>query len=709
LLRDDWIVVDFDDMEQGELFESECLEFQQAPKQLTSKGCHFYFKRTSACDDNNMFCHIRPFENIELDILTKRQEGKEAGLISVYPSPNKSWIRSIYDTPLINMPQSFIDFYNAKCKNKQAKPKEAISQDDNEINNTIEYETLKDIVMNLNPSRAEGYDDWTRVVWAISNVSKKNGYVRKGKNLIHEFSKQSNKYNDDKVEDFIDTKIQEKNDGLKLGSLLGWLKQDNEDVHNRIQNKLNPKVKLNGYSFIEEPPFNMFDGQTRCYDTVKPVFELRHFKVMRPLLYTEILKNGDCYFRDTKTLKDTFCNVYCNVEITKKNKTTDVVETLTDVWIKDPKIRTYETIDFIPPPLHCPQSTFNMWRGFDVEILDVKSSGNIEPFLKHISIWTNHNEEANKYFVKWLADMFQNPGKLNGIAIVAKSEQGAGKNIFLEGLAKIMGSDLFYETANPNNELWSRFALGRKNRLLINIDETKGKDTYPMSDVIKNMITSKFYNYEEKGKRPITLTNINRIIFTTNNTCSIKVEQKDRRFVVFECSQEMLGNKQYFDNLGKYFDDPAHQKAVFEYLMSIDVSNVDWIGERPITDLYKDIQNLNAPNYIKFFIHLCENNGKDKIFRFEGVMLFFEYYKDILTKCGYSTDGFKKDKFLMDMQPYILVGRYGDFEQKQCIRKVRGDGTNIFKIVCNDVKNMLVKGGYIKENDYMFLEDGEDF
>jgi hypothetical protein len=63
----------------------------------------------------------------------------------------------------------------------------------------------------------------------------------------------------------------------------------------------------------------------------------------------------------------------------------------------------------------------------------------------------------------------------------------------MDFMSKILGEEFFYETANPKDELWARFSLGRKNRLLINIDETSGKDTIPVSQRLKNHITSKYF------------------------------------------------------------------------------------------------------------------------------------------------------------------------------------------------------------------------
>lgn len=703
LLRGDWIVIDFDDKEQADLFEQNCPEFQQAPKQQTKKGFHYYFKRTKACDDNNIYCSIRPFgDGFDIDVLTKRQEGKEAGLISVYPSPNKVWVRSIFDTPLIDLPDTFVDFYVAKTSKSKSK-RVKIEDDEDETNQQIDFKTLSDIVSNLNDKRADGYNDWTTAIWAIYNTSRTNGYIKKGKNLIHEFSSRSFKYNEDEVEEYIDN-ASNRDNGVGLGTLLMMLKEDNEVIFQDIQNILNPvkKVELNGYSIVDEPDIDIFDGQLREYSVIKDVFEKTHFKVMRPLLYVEELENGECYMRDEAEVKKAYRNLKCI--ITLEEGKTKVLKFINN-WIDDIKIRKFDAIDFLPPPVKCSPRTYNMWRGFDAERLEVDSSGNVEPALNHIKILVNHDKKGFDYFVKWLAQIVQQPGKVNGIAIVLKSEQGSGKNRFLDFMHYILGRGLYFETANPVQELWSRFSNGRKNKILINIDETSGKDTYPFSEQLKNMITSPNYNFEHKGLSPITLLNLNRIIFTTNNACPVKVEKGDRRFCVFECSDELKGNTNYFNDFTSYIEDPANQKAFFNYLMNVDISNVDWINDRPITELYRDIQTLNLPIIIKFLIHLYENSNENTKHKFtpEG---FYQFYKDYLTRNGYSTEGnITNYKFAMSIKKWVKQGASGDFEGDQFIRKVYGDNGLLYKFSIKDVKKFLLSNKYIQSNEYMIRDD----
>lgn len=434
------------------------------------------------------------------------------------------------------------------------------------------------------------------------------------------------------------------------------------------------------------------------YSYMKKDFELTHFKVMRPVMYVEILDNGDFYIRDESEMKKAFRHL----KTIKDEKGMDFITP----WMDDPNIKTYDTIDFLPPPLVCPENTFNMWKGFAIEHKGATNSGNIEPFLEHSRILVNHDEKSLHYLLCFLAQIVQSPGTTVGTALLFKSEQGAGKNVFIDFLTKMLGEDLCYETANPVQDLWSRFSLGRKNRILINVDETSGKDTYQFAEQLKNMITSKTLNYEKKGIDPITLRNFNRLIFTTNNANSLKIEQGDRRYAVFECSNEKKGNKKYFDDLVAYFDEPDNQKAVFEYLKDYNISNVDWINDRPITELYKNIQESSLPIHIKFFMYMYENNGIDYKMTYTPND-FYQYFKQTMTSNGHSVDGITNTKFIMSIKQHIKQGADGDLQGDEFIRKVNATKGFLYRLTINDVKRVLLQKGYIKETQCM-IQDFDD-
>jgi len=584
------------------------------------------------------------------DLETIDNEYSYEDLLSLLSIRNKFECVAIKETKLEE-----VKAYKESMKKKTEKTSPCVN--DEEVNtkspssnNTIDFDILHQIVMGLSPKRSYGYDDWKEIVWAIFNVSSQNGYMRQGRELIHEFSKQSpTEYNENDVETFLykNTKEMDYGLGLGLGTVLLRLQQDNPIMFKAVQKVLNPnKLELQPYAFLEEPMFDFFDGKVRPYSVLKAEFEKIHFKVMRPVMYVESLDDGDFYMRNPTDLRDAFGNLHCLVD----DKPTSFVK----VWLADPLLRKYDCIEFMPPPLKCPSNVFNMWHGFAIERVETVSSNNIQPFINHLKVLVNYDEHALDYMIKWLADLMQNPGVVNGIAVVFKSGQGSGKNVFFNFIQNIIGKELYYETANPVQDLWSRFSVGRKNRILINVDETSGKDTYPHAEQLKNMLTSPVYNYEQKGVTSVTLKNYNRVVFTTNNATPVKIEEDDRRFVVFQASDDKKGNKAYFDALVAYFDDKTNQKAVFDYLMSIDLSKVDWINDRPKTELYKSIQEASLPIIVTFFKHINENHTTDHKFVLRG-MGFFEDFRMFLDRGGFTTYKTNITAFGRDLRPMIHI------------------------------------------------------
>jgi hypothetical protein len=451
------------------------------------------------------------------------------------------------------------------------------------------------------------------------------------------------------------------------------LQQCEQDVKQKTGYEVKLSVKPLETSFEIQETVNE-------YDTMKQEFETTHFKVMRPLMYVEQLNDGDYYIREPTELKNAYLNKMCNG-----------VEFI-DTWIKDPYIRTYDKMDFLPPPLQCPSNVFNMWQGFAIEHTDVVSSGNIQPFIDHTNIMVNHDDNGREYWLNILAQMLKEPGYLPGIAIVFKSSQGAGKNIYLELFNQILGKDLFYETVNPVQDLMSRFSVGRKNRILINVDETNSKDTYSYSDQLKNYITSPHYNYEQKGVSPITLRNFNRFFFTTNNSCPIRIEDGDRRFVVFECSNEMKGNTQYFKDFAKYINDPSNQKAVYEYLLNRDISGVDWINDRPFTELYNDIKEANSPIHIKFFKWLVENNSMEMKLKYSG-QSFFDGFNEFITKGNFKNSTMTITAWGRLMKKLVVC----DGNDEGFIKKVRGNYGWSYKFSIQELNDWLISHNHIQE------------
>ena len=264
-LRDDIIVIDFDDTELAERFNT-LPAFCDTVCANTKKGKHFYFKKTPKCQD--WVTEVRPCHYADIDanfdIICNYNNGTGA-LISCFPSENKEWLRK-YDThTILPIPDDVVDKIDEGRKNKvkvtcvRQDGEESdveICRDDLRSRNKIDGEALKKVVGNLCDKRADSYGDWTRVCWAIFNVAHSNGFKKKGINLIHTFSRNSVKYDEFTVQRFIN-QITFREAGLGLGYLLDCLKTDNIDkfkniMHSCAKHKIN-ETCFKGYQFIDDP------------------------------------------------------------------------------------------------------------------------------------------------------------------------------------------------------------------------------------------------------------------------------------------------------------------------------------------------------------------------------------------------------------------------------------------------------------------------
>ncbi|ATZ80508.1 putative primase [Bodo saltans virus] len=224
-----------------------------------SGGIHLYFKYT------NELKYITSTDHKfgkEYDIDLKTNGGCIIAPPTTYFNKNLNknvsykWINSIHDMKPIEMPewlQNIIKNPITKVKDTKIKNTICDNENDSENNDNLKkkcceniHETkleeiddtdfteddIERIVKMFSKLRAEGYSDWINVGMCLYNLNKEYRYIWK------EFSKLSKKYNDkENVEKWKSFK-NDKN-GLKIGSLLLWAKEDNPEAYAQFINERN--------------------------------------------------------------------------------------------------------------------------------------------------------------------------------------------------------------------------------------------------------------------------------------------------------------------------------------------------------------------------------------------------------------------------------------------------------------------------------------
>jgi phage/plasmid-associated DNA primase len=221
VLSRDLIVIDIDDHDTVDIIESSIPEFLSTVRCKTKKGMHYYFKRTPECTfhDGARQMYYANGTEIPIDIKTQTTSGT-GGVISIPPSPNKEWVRELSVEHILDMPTSFIKFYEEHVKKKvTSKTEKKSTEDINEV---------RDLLFILHESRYDSYENWIRLGWCLHNINV--DYLE----LWKEICLLSPKYKEGECERLWSTMREE---GLHIGSLHMWAKQDNPNKYLEIMNK----------------------------------------------------------------------------------------------------------------------------------------------------------------------------------------------------------------------------------------------------------------------------------------------------------------------------------------------------------------------------------------------------------------------------------------------------------------------------------------
>lgn len=420
------------------------------------------------------------------------------------------------------------------------------------------------------------------------------------------------------------------------------------------------------------------------YINVKQEFEKEHFIIENPFMYCReyIDQNGVKILQTFKhSQKKSFQDLTARFEIEGTKKPVHILDT----WLKDTEKRSYEKLDFLPPPLECGSRTYNMYNGMDYEkwTETYNDDTNIDNILNHIKLLAgdDKNEECADYLTKYLAHLIQRPGELTRTSLVLFSKQGRGKNMFFDGIANILGLQYVKITTDLKNDITGRFADNSKKFITV-LGESQTHQAFQDNEKIKSLITDQYINLEQKGKDTIyNIHNTSRFIFFGNNENIVKVEHGDRRFQPFKITCDKPSNE-YFQNLYKDLNDKSVLLKFVDYLKNIDISNFDFENNRVKTSYYDDLKKVNIPILARFL--QTKFDDSEDLIKIASTS-FFKSYKNYLSKYHREID-YSIRKFGTELHQY-----------SPAISKKKSNGIIVYTIESSKLIQFLKDREYYEE------------
>ncbi|KAG5183364.1 hypothetical protein JKP88DRAFT_277629 [Tribonema minus] len=368
------------------------------------------------------------------------------------------------------------------------------------------------------------------------------------------------------------------------------------------------------------------DVYDRCllgYAGVKTEFEKTVFKCKKPFMFCEeMVDHADDRTLNTMRKAD-FESMYCNkyywkvlVTVTKsrtrgEKDAVDVTATKSPfmaTWMKDQNIRTYDYLDFLPPPLHCPSNVYNCFYGLAVARLPPAAPTDVEDLHAHVlpflrDIVCDANEAVYRYALKDLANRVKQPGKKTNVALSFLGDEGVGKNFTVTHIyIALLGQSMCAKAADLEHSLFGRFSCPGRNLLLVCLDEIRPAEMARYYDQLMDLITADRGQGEIKGMQGrFNYMSCAFYILTSNHMERLlRIRPSDRKYQFVSFLDARINDVAFFNKLGAILKRDGVRRALYDFLMEQDIEGFNFITERVPLQTYVDAKMLAVRRELVF-------------------------------------------------------------------------------------------------------------
>jgi hypothetical protein len=230
-------------------------------------------------------------------------------------------------------------------------------------------------------------------------------------------------------------------------------------------------------------------------------------------------------------------------------------------WIKHPERQQYRGVNFEPGRGAVVEGRLNLWRGWGIE----PKKGDWSLMQKHIwEVTANNNENNAIYQLDWLAWSIQHPDEPAETAIVFRGKRGSGKGTLGNAMVRIFGQHGVH--ISSIDHLTGRFNAHLRDACLLFADEAYWPGNRGAEGNLKRLTTEPDLFIEPKGRDGMTTRNMLHIIMASNEDWVVPAGEHERRFAVFDVSDQQLQNEKYFTPLYEQLENGGYAAMLFDLL-----------------------------------------------------------------------------------------------------------------------------------------------
>lgn len=272
-------------------------------------------------------------------------------------------------------------------------------------------------------------------------------------------------------------------------------------------------------------------------------------------------------------------------------------KSLVRMWLEYPSRRTVlpERVVFDPCGEHDPEKTCNLWGGWPTQ----PRAGCCDLLIELLEYLCSHEDnprEVYQWVIKWLAYPVQHPGTKMQTAVLMHGPEGSGKNTFFGAVRSLYER---YGGIFDQVQLESQFNGWASGKLfMIGNEVVTRAELYHQQGRLKNMITEREWQINEKNLPTRLEQNHCNFIFFSNRIDIAKLDKEDRRYCVI-WTPPALSREFYLEVAAELAAGGA--AALHDHLLALDLGDFDAHTKPPSTRSKRELIELSLDSTERFW------------------------------------------------------------------------------------------------------------
>ncbi len=242
-----------------------------------------------------------------------------------------------------------------------------------------------------------------------------------------------------------------------------------------------------------------------------------------------------------------------------------------------------------------PQITCNLYGGWPT----TPKAGKCDKLLDLLRYMCKADANAAalaNWVLKWIAFPIQHPGAKMKTTLVLHGPQGSGKNLFFEALMSIYGE---YGDVIDQSAVEDKFNDWASRKLFMIADEVVARsDLYHVKNKLKALITGDRIRINPKNFAAYWERNHLNLVFLSNETMPVVLEEDDRRHVVIWTPPPL--DQSFYDAVMAEIREGG-VAALHDYLLHMDLGEFTAGAKPPLTGAKLELISLGLDSPMRFY------------------------------------------------------------------------------------------------------------